>query len=65
MGTLAHRRPSASFSTAASTPAIRGLVPTAIQPARQPGARYDFERLPNEITGASGSIRPIGGVGSP
>ena len=48
---------------AARTSVRRGLAPTAIQPARQPGARYAFDRLPNEITGASVSSRAMGGVG--
>ena len=30
-------------------------APTAIQPVRQPGARYAFDRLENEMIAASGS----------
>ena len=40
-----HSRPSASFLIAASAASRRGVAPTAIQPARQPGARYAFDRL--------------------
>ena len=34
-----HSRPSASFLMAASASSSRGVAPTAIHPARQPGAR--------------------------
>ena len=39
------------------------MRPTAIQPVRQPGARYAFDRLENEMIGASGSRLPIGATG--
>ena len=54
IGPVAHSRPSASFFTAASTSSSRSVRPTAIQPARQPGARYAFDSEENVITGASG-----------
>ncbi len=38
-----HSRPSASFLIAANAGSRRGVRPTAIQPPRQPGARYAFE----------------------
>ena len=49
IGTVLHRRPSASFLTAATTSSSRGERPMAIQPVRQPGARYAFDRLENEM----------------
>ena len=33
---------------------MRGVLPTAIQPARQPGARYAFDSDEKVMTGASG-----------
>ena len=62
IGTVLQRRPSASFRIAPATASIRGDRPTAIHPARQPGARYAFDRLENEMIGASGSRLPIGGT---
>ena len=61
IGTVLQSRPSASFLIAATTSSSRGERPTAIQPVRQPGARYAFDRLENEMIGASGSSRPYGG----
>ena len=61
IGTVLHSRPSASLRTAATTSSKRGERPIAIQPVRQPGARYAFDRLENEMIGASGSRLPIGG----
>ena len=58
IGTVLHSRPSASFFTAATTSSRRGERPHAIQPVRQPGARYAFDRLENEMIGASGSSLP-------
>ena len=54
IGPVAQSRPSASFLIAASTSSMRGVRLTAIQPARQPGARYAFESDENVMTGASG-----------
>src|SRR5215831_20301129 len=54
IGTLLHNRPSAIFLIAASAPSRRGVRPTPIQPVRQPGARYAFERLENVMIAASG-----------
>ncbi len=64
IGTGLHNRPSASFLRAAITSSRRGLRPTASQPARQPGVRYPFDKLENEMIGASGSRLPIGGTGT-
>jgi hypothetical protein len=58
IGPVLHKRPSASFLIAASTSSRRGVLPTTIHPARQPGARYAFERLENEMIGASRSRVP-------
>ena len=63
MGTVLHNRPSASFFTAATTPSSRGVLPMAIQPVRHPGARYAFDRLENEMMGASGCRLPSGATG--
>src|SRR5215204_1820681 len=57
-----HRRPSASFLMAASAGSRRGDDPTAIQPARQPGARYAFDKLEYEMIGASLSSAAIAGT---
>ena len=48
------------FLIAASASSRRGERPTPIQPVRQPGARYAFDRLENVMIGASGSRLPIG-----
>ena len=58
-----HSLPSASFLMAASAGSRRGVDPTAIQPARHPGARYAFDRLEYEMIGASLSSAAIGGTG--
>src|SRR6187431_3239920 len=57
-----HRRPSASFLIAASAGSSRGDDPTAIHPARHPGARYAFDKLEYEMIGASLSSAAIGGT---
>ena len=57
IGPVLHSRPSASFLIPASTSSSRSVRPTAIQPVRQPGARYAFESDENEMTGASGFER--------
>jgi hypothetical protein len=38
---------------AVATSSSRGDAPTAIQPVRQPGARYAFDKLENEMMAAS------------
>ena len=63
MGTVLHSRPSANFLSATTRSSMRGERPIASQPVRQPGATYPFDRLENEITGASASRLPIGGSG--
>src|SRR6476661_6835363 len=63
MGTVLHRRPSDSFATAAVTSSSLGERPIPIQPVRQPGARYAFDMLENEMIAASGSRLPIEGTG--
>src|SRR3954467_10922314 len=62
IGTVLHNRPSASLRIAAATSSSRGERPIDNQPVRHPGARYAFDRLENEITGASGSRLPSGGT---
>ena len=63
IGPVEQSRPSASFLTAPSRSSSRAVRPTAIHPARQPGARYAFDSDENEMIGASGYRLAIGGTG--
>src|SRR3954469_14808415 len=61
IGTVLQRRPSASLRIALATSSSRGDRPIDSHPVRQPGARYAFDRLENEMIGASVFSTPSGG----